>query len=82
MQDSTDRIRKLKWLCRRGMKELDVLLERFVDQNRQLLEQGAWPEMESLLQNEDDTLWDWLQKPQSDEATAYRALLIQMSHGA
>ena len=28
---NTVRLGKLKWLCRRGMKELDVLLERFTD---------------------------------------------------
>lgn len=82
MQQPADRIRRLKWLCRRGMKELDVLLERFIDLNQEQLEQGSWPEMESLLQNEDDILWDWVQQPDADDASAYRELLTQMRHGA
>jgi antitoxin CptB len=70
-----DRFNRLKWLCRRGMKELDVLLERFLDRNRSELCQGDWPELESLLQCEDDRLWDWLQQPSCTTAAPYRSLL-------
>ena len=82
MPEPSNRVRKLKWLCRRGMKELDVLLERFIDSNREALEQGAYPEMETLLQNEDDLLWDWLQQPDLAEASPHRALLKQMRRGS
>lgn len=42
------------------MKELDVLFEAFfVDQAEPLLE-GAWPELELLLEKEDDVLFDWV----------------------
>ena len=30
--ETNHRVRKIKWLCRRGMKELDIMLERFVDE--------------------------------------------------
>lgn len=43
------------------MKELDILLERFLEQHGTELESGAWPELEELLKAEDDALWDWLQ---------------------
>jgi antitoxin CptB len=76
------RINKLKWLCRRGMKELDVLLEGFLDQHQQELSEGRWPELESLLQNEDDQLWDWVQKPASAQASAYRAVLEEIRGGS
>ncbi len=75
------RVSKLKWLCRRGMKELDVLLERFLDQHQQLLLDGYWPELESLLQNEDDLLWDWLQQPACEPAAAYRDVLEKIRAG-
>lgn len=50
----------LRWRCRRGMRELDVLLGRWLDQ--------AWSEASSdlreafaaLLQREDNEIWDWL----------------------
>ena len=44
-----ERVRKLKWLCRRGMKELDILLQPFVDRHQEALADGAWPELEPLL---------------------------------
>lgn len=75
------RINKLKWLCRRGMKELDVLLEGFLDQHQQELSEGGWPELESLLQNEDDRLWDWVQQPASEQASGYRAVLEEIRGG-
>ena len=75
------RINKLKWLCRRGMKELDVLLEGFLDQHQQELSVGGWPELESLLQNEDDRLWDWVQQPASEQASGYRAVLKEIRGG-
>ena len=82
MPELSTRIRKLKWLCRRGMKELDVLLERFIDANNEFLAQGGFPELEALLQNEDDVLWDWLQQPDRALAAPYQALLERMRHGS
>ena len=70
-----DRIRKLRWLCRRGMKELDILLERFVNAQAQALETGDWPALESLLATEDDVLWDLLQDPATSDDAAFRVLL-------
>jgi succinate dehydrogenase flavin-adding protein (antitoxin of CptAB toxin-antitoxin module) len=57
------------------MKELDVLLEGFVDAHLEDLSAGQWPELEPLLQHEDDMLWDWLQNPAVPGAAAYRKLL-------
>lgn len=71
----TERVRRLKWLCRRGMKELDILLQRFVDHHQESLAQGGWPEFEALLQTEDDVLWDWFQNPSIAEARPYQPLL-------
>ena len=59
--DGRQRLQRLRWLCRRGMKELDVLLEAFLAREAPRLEQGAFPEFETLLACEDDQLWDWLQ---------------------
>ncbi len=69
------RYRKLQWLCRRGMKELDVLLERFLRDERETLEQGGWPHFEDLLLQEDDRLWDWLMDPALPGAEQHRRLL-------
>lgn len=75
------RVRKLKWLCRRGMKELDVLLEQFIADQTSTLEQGGWPELESLLALEDDQLWDCIQYPESANAS-FHNLLRSISSGS
>ena len=76
-----ERVRKLRWLCRRGMKELDILLERFIQLNQGPLAAGEWPELESLLHMEDDVLWDWLQDKSVPEASNYRNILTQILSG-
>jgi succinate dehydrogenase flavin-adding protein (antitoxin of CptAB toxin-antitoxin module) len=63
------------------MKELDVLLERFINRNQMLLEQGSWPELESLLEAEDDRLWDWIQDPSRPEARSWAELLKAIRNG-
>jgi len=50
----------LRWKSRRGMKELDVLLEAFFDQQAESLLAGGWPQLEELLAQEDDVLFDWI----------------------
>ncbi len=75
MREDSDRVRKLRWLCRRGMKELDILLERFVDREQAALAAGAWPELEVLLDAEDDLLWDMLQNPALPRAAPHVRLL-------
>ena len=79
--ENTERYRRLQWLCRRGMKELDVLLERFLACNERQLRLGAWPGMELLLQSEDDQLWDWLQDPTRPEASGFQELLWHLRNG-
>ena len=76
-----NRVRKLRWLCRRGMKELDVLLESFLEQNQQALESGSWPEFEALLHKEDDVFWIWVQNPDHKDAVVYRGILERIRHG-
>lgn len=63
------------------MKELDILLERFVGSDEALLADGYWPELETLLNNEDDVLWDWLQDTSIPEAIPYRKLLQRIRDG-
>lgn len=73
-----ERVRKLRWLCRRGMKELDILLERFVIARSEALARGEWPRLETLLQTEDDRLWDWFQEPELADSPELRELLVEI----
>jgi len=60
MPSAYDRVKKLRWQSRRGMKELDVLFEAFFVKQNDILLEGAWPELEALLGQEDDVLFDWV----------------------
>jgi len=60
MQSGQDRVKKLRWRSRRGMKELDVLLENFFELNSAAISRGEWPQLEELLAQEDDVLFDWI----------------------
>ena len=42
------------------MKELDVLFEAFFETQAEFLLEGAWPELEVLLKQEDDVLFAWI----------------------
>jgi antitoxin CptB len=77
-----ERYPRLQWSCRRGMKELDVLLERFLACNERQLRLGAWPSLEILLQAEDDQLWEWLQDPTRPEASGFQELLWLVRNGS
>ena len=58
LDDETE-LRKLRWRCRRGMRELDQLLERWLDR---AWRQSPTAEREvflRLLDSEDDRLWRW-----------------------
>ena len=74
----TDRIRKLRWLCRRGMKELDVLFEAFLENNKEDLTAGKWHTFETLLSNEDDQLWCWLQGQETSDSQPFQSLINEI----
>lgn len=75
------RIRKLRWMCRRGMKELDVLLAGFLDRHERELQDGKWPELERLLSTEDDRLWQYILNP-DDAPEPDLEPLIRAIHGS
>jgi antitoxin CptB len=60
MLGGQNRLKKLRWQSRRGMKELDVLFEAFLDKQAESLLAGNWPQLEQLLSQEDDVLFDWI----------------------
>ena len=60
------------------MKELDVLLERFLSRHSGALAAGRWPQLERLLETEDDQLWEWLRDPSTAGATPFLDLLEEI----
>ncbi len=52
-------IKRLRWRCRRGMRELDQLLERWLDQQFAAASEHERGVFRRLLDCEDDRLWRW-----------------------
>ncbi len=52
-------LRRLRWRCRRGMRELDQLLERWLDREWRQSPTRERAVFLALLDTEDDTLWRW-----------------------
>ena len=61
---------RLKWLCRRGMKELDVLLERYLERDYPQAGDAERAAFRELLECQDPVLWDYVMErdqPQDEE---------------
>jgi antitoxin CptB len=51
---------ELRWRCRRGTRELDALLGRWLEERWARSTPELQAGFESLLACEDDQIWDWL----------------------
>ncbi|MBN7136295.1 hypothetical protein A7A76_16255 [Lysobacter enzymogenes] len=68
-------LRRLRWRCRRGMRELDQLFGRYLDR--------AWRQSSDeergvflrLLETEDDKLWHWFMGHEAAQDARLQALV-------
>lgn len=58
--DEAEELRRLRWQCRRGMLELDLLLSRFLDGCYSSLSAQEKADLLRLLNYQDQILQDWL----------------------
>ena len=63
------------WCCRRGVLELDLLLERFVRQRYDKLDDTGKQLFQSLLQCEDSWLQAWLLYQTKPVPQAYQSMV-------
>lgn len=61
METDQERLRRLRWRCRRGLLELDLWLERFAGSQLNLLAHDECAALESLLEESDADLLAWLE---------------------
>lgn len=82
MSDDAE-LRRLRWRCRRGMRELDQLMLRYLD--------GRWPAADEaerslflrLLDTEDDKLWRWFmgrERPEDSGLDGIVQRIIDLPH--
>ncbi|MCU0754480.1 MAG: succinate dehydrogenase assembly factor 2 [Xanthomonadales bacterium] len=71
--DEITELKRLRWQCRRGMKEMDALLLAWLDRGWPGADARTREVFHSLLAVEDDVLWAWLsgrRRPETDELAA------------
>ncbi len=71
-------ILQLRWQCRRGMLELDLMLGTFLDKAYASLTQTARADFRRLLEESDQTLYEWLVGQAIPEAVSMQTMVLQI----
>lgn len=74
---------RLRWLCRRGMKELDVLLARYLERDYPRATAAERAAFRELLECQDPVLWDYVMErdePQDEEMRRVVGKLVSALH--
>ena len=75
MLDDEAELRKLRWRCRRGMRELDQLLERWLDREWRQSPTARREVFLRVLDSEDDRLWRWFLGHETSDDVEIAALV-------
>lgn len=72
---------RARWRCRRGLLELDIILQRFMDRHYAELDEQGLAQFERLLALPDNDLWELISKRQvtADENMQQVLTLLQKS---
>jgi len=73
--NDTDYLRHVRWKCRRGMLELDLVLESFVDKHFSTLSSQDQAVFERLLEAEDTQLQLWFTSQQTPQDKQLAAMI-------
>jgi len=76
--DDAIELKRLRWQCRRGMREMDMLLERWLDAHFAGADHELRRQFAELLQTEDDLLWSWIMEKNVPADASLTHLLAQI----
>ncbi len=68
-------LERARWRCRRGLLELDIVLERFMDKHYTQLSDKDLQKFNRLLDMSDNDLWDMVTSRKVPEDASLRPLL-------
>ncbi|PSJ17302.1 FAD assembly factor SdhE [Nitrosomonas supralitoralis] len=66
---------RARWRCRRGMLELDIVLQRFMDRDYRQLDESGLLQFERLLTLSDNDLWNLISGKQVNCDTQWQHVL-------
>ena len=72
---TTRELNRLRWRCRRGMLENDLILARFLDARGEAISEPELAGLDRLLDLSDNQLWDLLSGRQEPDDAAIKPLL-------
>ena len=78
----TDLSPRLRWACRRGMLELDILLGQFLEEAYPRLSEGEKALFVKLLDCSDQDLFLWLTAKAEPEEAELKIIVNQVRHHA
>jgi antitoxin CptB len=76
-------LRRLRWRCRRGMRELDQLMLRYLDGRWAAADEAERSLFLRLLDTEDDKLWRWFmgrERPEDSGLDGIVQRIIDLPH--
>ncbi|WP_374473385.1 succinate dehydrogenase assembly factor 2 [Arenimonas sp.] len=82
MSDDAE-LRRLRWRCRRGMRELDQLMLRYLDGRWAAADEAERSLFLRLLDTEDDKLWRWFmgrERPEDSGLDGIVQRIIDLPH--
>jgi antitoxin CptB len=71
-------LNRLRWRCRRGMLENDLVLTRFLDSRGDRITEAELAALESMLEMSDNDLWEMLSGRQEPADAALMPLLERL----
>jgi antitoxin CptB len=69
---------RLRWRCRRGMRELDALLGWYLEARYARADAATQASFAALLERQDPELWDWLLGRSQPEDTGWRRIVDEI----
>jgi antitoxin CptB len=75
---TNDDVKMLRWRCRRGMRELDLLLTRFLDTEFDSLNAPLRHAFAELLECDDQDILDWLMGRAEPPGDLLRELIARL----
>ena len=69
---------RLRWRCRRGMRELDQLLGWYLEARYAVSDDAAKEAFSTLLDQQDPELWDWLMGRARPESEPWRRIVDEI----
>ena len=68
-------LNRLRWRCRRGMRELDMILSHFLDHEFEHLDLAQRANFSALLDTPDPDLYAWLLQRDAPPPTEFQTLI-------